>query len=100
MRGFETKTQRAIGTPIEPGAEFEKFTHPCGSLVDQDVHGDRIGEAITCRDGVGSVQCGRVAGIERHGDATLCPCGVGVLQGGLGDEEHVTTFGGQPPRRP
>ena len=57
--------------------------------ADRRVRRPRIGQPVAGGNRVGSIQCGRVAGVERHGNATLRLDGVGILQCRLGHQQNI-----------
>ncbi len=65
-----------------------------GAFADDDIDRHLVAEARAGDQGVAHVRLEAVVLGQDAGDASLGVAGVGLVEGALGDDDHVTVFGG------
>jgi 3-dehydroquinate synthase len=79
--------------PIELGAPFEEFLDDAGAFGDEGADGVRVAETIAGGEGILLVEGDLVIVGKGGGDASLRILGGRLMEGVLGEDEHLAVFG-------
>ena len=100
VAALEAERQPALVVEVEDDAAREQVADRAGRLLDQHPHRRGAAEAAAGGDRVGGVAVGRVAGLERRGQAALGPEAGALGERGAGDEADAAALLGRAQRRP
>ncbi len=93
MCRFHRECEFPIGRTIKVDAPGNQFTHEPWAILDKDLDGVRIAQAVASSDGVRSMQLRGISRSNRRRNASLCVAGVAVSGSALSEDENVALPG-------
>jgi hypothetical protein len=93
MCRFHCEREFPIGRSVELDAPGNQFTHEPWTILDKDLDGVRIAQAVASGDGIRSMQLRGIARSNRRRNASLRVAGVAVSGSAFGEDENVALPG-------